>query len=123
MTGNNNKHEAELTACAVAAGATMVHPIADMPYQGRSGRFDDPFGDRSSVRALIGSRAAGAPRGWPYTDRHDSALALAHRCDAPHGRARISDVVRASGGCWMTEVALIAPPASAPRSRSPNQVP
>lgn len=57
--------------------------------QRRSGRFDDPFGDRSSVRALIGSRAAGAPRGWPHTDRHDSALAVANRFDAPHGHARI----------------------------------
>jgi hypothetical protein len=49
MTGSNNKHEAELTACAVAAGATVVHPIAEMPDQGRSGRFDDPFDDRSSA--------------------------------------------------------------------------
>lgn len=43
---------------AAAAGATIVHPIRDQSYEERSGRFDDPFGYRWSVRTLIGSRAS-----------------------------------------------------------------
>jgi PhnB protein len=41
-------------ARAVAAGATVVHPVADQPYGWRVGRLADPFGHHWEIGKPLG---------------------------------------------------------------------